>query len=518
MSRRINRREFIAGSAGLASVAMTSCARERAVLEQKPGPQRPNVIFYFADQLRSQALSCNGGTNVPTPHIDRLARQGVAFSNGISTCPICTPYRGMVQTGRYPTHTGIVLNWVNINPRERCIAEEFADAGYRTGFIGKWHLNAGRIGPRGKHLAGLTPEERRRIQKRAAEYVKANPETEYVPPGEQRQGYEYWAAYNFHMAFRRAFYYRDTPKRLYMRGYETDAETDMAIEFMRQQSRSQDPFFLTVAPHPPHPPWNRWMCPDGYYEKIGPEIDWRPNVPEPVYSRNQDVRAYYAMIANVDDNIGRLMRFLDESGLAENTIVVFTSDHGEMLWSHGRLNKMVPYEEAVSVPLIVRWPGRVPAGLKSDVLYTPVDHMPTLLSLAGIGTPAGKDGMDLSAAVCGDTQQERDAALMMNYVSHWDYFDSGTEWPEWRGVRTKTHTYVKWFAEGREELYHNVEDPYQLRNLAAGQQDIATLKRMRGRLNDLLAQAHDEFLPGTAYADWYDDDRNLVRTALGAVT
>ena len=85
-------------------------------------------------------------------------------------------------------------------------------------------------------------------------------------------------------------------------------------------------------------------------------------------------------------------------------------------------------------------------------------------------------------------------------------------------MRTKTHTYVKWFAEGREELYHNVEDPYQLTNLAAGQQDLATLKRMRGRLNDLLAQAHDEFLPGTAYADWYDDDRNVVRTALGAVT
>jgi hypothetical protein len=105
---------------------------------------------------------------------------------------------------------------------------------------------------------------------------------------------------------------------------------------------------------------------------------------------------------------------------------------------------------------------------------------------------------------------------MANYVSHWDFFDSGTAWPEWRALRTLTHTYVKWL-NGKEELYNNVTDPYQMKNLVGNEQDAPMLEKLRARLTKLLAEAHDEFLPGTAYADWYDDERNLVKTALGPV-
>src|SRR5262249_13581390 len=153
--------------------------------------------------------------------------------------------------------------------------------------------------------------------------------------------------------------------------------------FMRRRRESGRPFFLMVAPHPPHPPWNAQQTPAPNLERTTKTLYWRPNVKARRDAPQRDPRCYYAMIGNVDDNVGRLLRFLDESGLADNTIVVFTSDHGEMLGSQGRYNKMVPYAESVDVPLIVRWPQRIRAGSKSDVLFTPIDHLPTLASLCG---------------------------------------------------------------------------------------------------------------------------------------
>jgi arylsulfatase A-like enzyme len=145
-----------------------------------------------------------------------------------------------------------------------------------------------------------------------------------------------------------------------------------------------------------------------------------------------------------------------------------------------------------------------------------MDHMPTLCRLVGLDVPGTADGVDLSRVLLGGKTIDRDAVLMANYVSNWDYFDSGTRWPEWRGVRTARYTYAKWLT-GQEELYDNLDDPCQMRNLAKGQQHLPVLRKLRGRLKDLLADAHDDFQPGTAYADWYDDERNLIRTGLGPV-
>jgi len=229
-----------------------------------------------------------------------------------------------------------------------------------------------------------------------------------------------------------------------------------------------------------------------------------------------DPHCYFAVLANADENFGRLLKYLDESGLADNTIVVFTSDHGEMLASQGRYNKMVPYSEAVDVPLIVRWPKHIRPGSKSEAIYTPMDHLPTLASLCGLAVPDIVNGKDLSGQVLGKGGAEHDAALMMNYVSHWDYPESGTEWPEWRGVRTRQHTYVRWL-NGAEELYDNAADPYQMRNLFDGRSGPEELGRMRSRLKDLLADAQDAFPPGTAYRQWFTSERNMVRNAAGKV-
>jgi len=147
-------------------------------------------------------------------------------------------------------------------------------------------------------------------------------------------------------------------------------------------------------------------------------------------------------------------------------------------------------------------------------LYTPMDHLPTLASLCGLPIPSIVNGMSLSQAVLGRQGPERDAALTMNYVSHWDYPETNTEWPEWRGIRTKQYTYVKWL-NGAEELYDNLADPLQMRSLFDGRRAPEVMTRLRLRLKDLLAESRDEFPPGTAYAEWFTPERDMVRNALG---
>jgi arylsulfatase A-like enzyme len=292
---------------------------------------------------------------------------------------------------------------------------------------------------------------------------------------------------------------------------------------MQTQKESGQPFFLTVAPHPPHPPLTPDNSPTGYLEKVPQELHWSENVPKdhPIHKDPLAARCYLAMCKNADDNIGRIMKYLNESGLAENTIVVLSSDHGEMQGSHGRVQKFLPYRESVNIPLIMRWPGHIPSGLTPDTLQTPMDHMATLCTLCGLDTPDTCDGMDISDVVLGRGEVTRDAVLMMHYSSHYDYFKTSLKDPaaaclEWRGVRTKQFTYCK-YINGLEELYDNFTDPCQMYNLALKQQDLPRLKKMRTTLKELMAEAHDEFLPGDAYGEWFDNRRNMVRTALGPV-
>jgi len=519
-SGSLTRRDLLRATAGgVAASALPGCASltEGLVRGFSSSGKNPNVIVLFDDQLRADVCGAyGGGMNITTPNIDRLASQGMTFNNATSTCPLCTPFRGMMQTGRYPTHSGIVLNFIDAYPHQPTVAKIFAAAGYDTGFIGKWHLSAGRLTMAGKSVA--TQEGRQKARRGQQAYNKINPETEFTPPGPQRLGYQHWQAFNFHTAFSNYWYYEDEPKKIFSEQYETDTQINQAIAFMEQRKEGANPFFMMIAPHPPHPPFSHKHSPKGYVEKVREDLRWTPNVPDKHRrgKTEKDARFYYAMAKNVDDNVGRLMKYLDESGLAEDTILVFTSDHGEMLGSHDRRNKMVPYAEAVNIPTIIRWPGKIAAGSRTDTLHTPMDHFPTLCGLAGLSIPDSVDGVDMSPLLLGKGKVDRDEIMMGNYVSNWDFFDTGTNWPEWRGVRSERYTYAKWLT-GKEELYDNLEDPYQMNNLAESNKDLPMLKKMRSRLKDFLAEAHDEFLPGTGYRDWYDDRRRLIKTGLGPV-
>ena len=500
----MDRREFIKiAAASTGSLMIPGCLSREWV------QKKPNIVFVFDDQLRADVCGVYGGKDILTPNINRLASQGIKFTDAISSCPLCTPYRGMLHTGRYPTHSGILMNFVEANhiQNPNCIANVFNNAGYHTGFIGKWHLSSG-----WRREEGLFEPDRAAV----AAFRTKNPETEYVPPGPKRLGYKHWEAFNFHVAFNNYWYYKDEPKKLYSDKYETDTQIDQAIAYMEALKNSANPFFLTVAPHPPHPPFKPEYIPKGYLDKVPDQIHWSPNVPPDNPRKLIEMRYYLAMAKNIDDNLGRLMQYLDDSGLSDNTILVFTSDHGEMHGSHGRLNKMVPYTEAMNIPLIIRWPGRIQAGQESDALFTAMDHLPSLCGLAGLSIPQEVDGCDLSDVILNHNRDSREEVLIGNYTSHWDFFQTGTLWPEWRGIKTKQYTYCQWLT-GDEELYDHIEDPYEMNNLAIGGKGLPILKKMRQRLKDFLVTAHDDFLPGTAYADWYDDLRNLQRTGLGKI-
>jgi len=499
----LDRRAFLQlAAAGTATMALPRCGGlgTRA---------RPNVLFVFADQLRADACSVYGGRDITTPNIDRLASEGALFTNSVSSCPLCTPYRGMLQTGRYPTHSGIVMNFVEASHAQNphCLADVLGAAGYATGFIGKWHLSAGWHREEGLYQENLDA---------IASYQSRNPETEYVAPGPGRLGYRHWQAYNLHLDYNNYWFYEDEPQRLTSGRYETDTEIDQTIAHMEKCRQTGQPFFLCVAPHPPHPPFGVQSVPAGYLSRVT-ATPWRPpNVPADYARSDLEVRCYLAMTLNLDDNVGRLLAYLDGSGLAADTIVVLSSDHGEMFGSHGRVNKLVAYAESINIPLVVRWPGHIPAGLRLDALQTPMDHLPSLCGLLGLPIPPEVDGVDLSAVLLGHDRDTREEVLMGLYSAAADYFQTGTYVPEWRGVKTKQYTYCQWLA-GAEELYDNLQDPFQMTNLAADGAAPEILVRLRSRLSDLRAEAHDDFRPGTGYAAWYDERRNLVQTALGPV-
>jgi arylsulfatase A-like enzyme len=218
------------------------------------------------------------------------------------------------------------------------------------------------------------------------------------------------------------------------------------------------------------------------------------------------MRGYYAMIANLDWNLGRLLKALDDSGLRSNTIVVFSADHGEMMGAQGRRAKNIFYEEAVRVPFLIRWPGRIPAGLTSDACLNTPDIMPTLLSMAGLPIPAKVEGTDLSHCALGQPGPEPEAAFMQNTGACAAWEDGY----EWRALRSKQFTYAIYRKDRKELLFDNQADPYQLRNLADNPDHKQTLDHFRELLKARMKALDDNFEACTWYRDHWVKDRIIT--------
>ena len=452
-------------------------------------PDRPNVLFILADQLRASSLPVYGEEQIKTPHIDRLAREGTLFTNAVASCPVCTPYRSMLLTGRHPQTTGHLVNFMRTRHSEIGLGDAFSHSGYRTGWVGKWHLHTGAF----PQIGGK----------------------DYVPEGRDRLGFQYWRGYNFHTDYVDGWVNCDHWHVERWEGYETEALAEYCSEFT-EEARGE-PFCLFLSPHQPHyTPYQ--FAPDEYYERLPRDLVLPDNVPAHVLAESTEMyRHYLAMTLALDDMVGEMLGFLDRTGLSENTLVVFSSDHGTQAGAHGirPWHKKMPYQESLRVPLTVRLPGAIRKGATSSALVSPVDYLPTLCSLCGVPVPRTVEGMDLSGAWCGiEGSPRRTSMLTMNFNRSFDYFEDGDEW---RGVRTERHSYCRWL-DGKRELYDLDQDALEMTNLADDPASRSLLEQMETMLLSLMAERGDEFLPGTAYTHWLDEQRRVVQNAFGPLS
>ncbi|WP_196221753.1 sulfatase family protein [Sphingobium sp. CAP-1] len=434
--------------------------------------KRPNILFVIVDEWRAQAFGALGDRNAHTPALDRFRRQSVSFDNAVACLPVCSQSRASFLTGQYPLTNGVYITDVPLKPSGETLAEALVKAGYQTGYIGKWHLYGS---PKGRYERRLS----------------------YIPP-ESRFGFQYWKALECGHDYNKSRYYEgDDPTPRYWPGYDAIAQTQDAVGYIQRASQTDQPFFLTLSLGPPHFPYT---APERYKAMYRDRpLDFRPNVPEALHGQAaEEMRGYYAAIAALDDCFATLMAGLEASGVADDTIVLFTADHGDMLWSQGLQHKHVPWDEAIRVPFMIRYPrqsrgrGRsVPAPLNSP------DVMPTLLGLAGLPAPSGVQGLDYSPLIRREPMaaMPRSAYLAIP-VSFADARAHG--FAEYRGVRTERYTYIR-SIKGPWLLYDNRKDPYQKHNLVDQPAMAEVQKACEAQLTLWLDRLGDQFLPGDAY-------------------
>ncbi|OQA39556.1 MAG: Arylsulfatase [Chloroflexi bacterium ADurb.Bin325] len=430
--------------------------------------KQPNIVFVFADQWRGQATGYAGDPNVLTPHIDRLASESLNLRNTISTCPVCTPYRGSLLTGQYPLTHGLFVNDVPLDPDAVTMGKLFARAGYDTAYIGKWH-------------------------------VDGHGRTAYIPP-ERRQGFQFWRALECTHHYNHSAYYTadpdgsDSDMPRFWEGYDAIAQTREAQRYIRTHDRNK-PFLLVLSWGPPHNPYG--TAPGAFRELYAAErIQLRPNVPLPLSMFVPHALAgYYAHCTVLDACVGDLLATLDEQGLAEDTIFVFTADHGDAVGCQGHGNKQAPWEESILVPALLRYParfGRQPRVLDA-VIGTP-DILPTLLGLTGLPIPRSIEGLDFSGYLDGGPDPSDGAALIACYHPIADWWH-GLGGREYRGLRTARYTYVR-SLDGPWLLFDNQADPYQLDNLVDRPEHAGLLCELDAWLQRRLDDQGDAFLPG----------------------
>lgn len=400
--------------------------------------RRPNLLFIVADTWRAQALRQAGDPNVSTPNLEKLAEQGVSCSRVYASYPVCCPSRAAMLTGKLPHAAGVRRNHSLLPLGQQTISAALKEAGYRTGYIGKWHLDGG-------ESPGFVPPERRR-------------------------GFDEWFAYNVAHRHYDPVYFRNDPTPVKTTGFEPDVQTRLALDFLR--TKSQQPHFLYlsyVAPHAPFTP------PQEATSYDPAKLQLRPNVPPAAEaSARRDLAGYYGLCSAVDRNIGLLLGQIEEQGSNEDTIVVFTSDHGITLWSHGVDEIDAPYEESARIPLIVRYPRHFRGGLNYGGLISNIDFAPTLLSLCGVRIPGAMQGLNLARRLGRQRPEDRGGNPGSIYA------EGGLDQEhEWRMVVEGRYKLVVNSKVQPVRLHDLFQDPYEQDNLTGKPQFEATISRLQ---------------------------------------
>lgn len=475
--------------------------------------KKPNLVFVFADQLRNDVLGYNGDPIAITPNIDKFAEEAVNFTNAVSVSPVCAPFRSSLLTGKYVSSTGMVINEVNMNTNHKTIAHVLNDAGYNCGYVGKMHLND-------KH-------------------------TRSSPKGPERFGFDdYWASYSFNHQSYKSYYFTDDnngeEKRVDISGkYGPEEFTTLACNYIDTASKKDKPFTLFLSWNPPHDPWVKENVPSHCYDKFkNKEFNLPENfkeTPDKYMDRypqkffqgdsiwrksfingegyQNTMRCYYAMANSIDEQFGRVISHLDSLGLSENTIIVFTSDHGEMFGSQGRMYKLIFYDEAAQIPMLIRHP-KYPKSKKTDICINTPDLYPTLLGLMDLSEqiPDEVEGEDLSFVITGEEGDEPEFAFMQG-MGHTYLWNDGYEW---RAVRDKRYTYAKYLIDGSELLFDRAKDPHMKENVLNKKKYSSVLKKLRNGMEDKMEDLNDEFRPCSWYRDrWMYKGYSIKAAAKG---
>lgn len=469
-----------------------------------------NIIFIFPDQFRNYSLgfwSQDGNDQyiqgnpdpVSTPALDKLANEGIVFNRAVSNFPLCSPYRGMLMTGMYPDHNGLPTNCRSDRPNVQlkteavCITDVFAQAGYNVSYFGKchWQKTEPLFDEKGNYK-GTTAAP-------GGHFV--NRYDTYIPPGPDRHGIDY-----FFQALKDEHYnprvYSNDPSTIdgkkdgdlhLPKRFSSELESSVIMDYLsntHSQRDSNKPFLMIWSLNPPHNPWNEENTDMAFYnlysEKRNRQLTnllTRENADTIVGNYAQ---YYYANVSAVDHYIGRVLDRLDELELSDNTIIVFSSDHGEMLGSHGLRGKNVPEMESYNIPFIIKWGDRFRHRVEDLMLSVP-DVMPTLLGLAGLENkiPAEVQGRNFSEIIIsGEASHEKKprSALFIG--------------PKSRGIFTGYYTLVveeENSAPNNIYAYDNEKDPYQMNkipysNLINGIELKSELARLLKETNDLWYQ------------------------------
>lgn len=434
----MERRGFLAGAAALAACGGSS----------KPAatPERPNVLIVLLDQLRACSLSTYGDPNIQTPAMDALLTEGVKAEHGIAANPLCGPARASLLTGMYPDHVGVPTNDRQLKKGVQTVATAFRKAGWAAGYVGKWHLGPSRQ-QHPNHLYGFEDHFQgynERYEYRHSQWFEGSDPTPHTP---------------------------DPPNQ-----FEPTYQTTQALAVMEKWK--DRPFLLMVSYVPPHPPrnWRRdWDAdfPEAFPYGVEPAgLKLRGNVPSFAEGPHPAVmnpkktdpgaraflRNYYGAILSMEPEIQRLRQGLKASGIDRRTIVVFTSDHGDLAGSHGRYLKQKPYEESVRIPIGFRWLDRIePRVMRSPV--SQIDIFPTVAGLAGVPFTS-VHGRDLSAALLAKKEPDEpvlSACHLQNAKRTW-----------WQ-LRSERYSYTEFLTPSPKQqalLFDMQADPFQLTNLA----------------------------------------------------
>lgn len=429
--------------------------------------RKPNVVYVFSDQHRAQACGYAGDPNVKTPVMDYLKKESISFPLAVSNTPVCCPARASMLTGRYAHTHGVIINDLCLSNDAISIAQAFKNADYDTAYIGKWHLDG-------------------------------HGRSSYIPP-ERRQGFEYWSVLECtHDYNHSSYYHNDNVTPNYWEEYDAISQTKEAIQLLKQHTKEK-PLFLMLSWGPPHNPYE--TAPEKYrmlYESM--DIELRENVhPFSSHLAKKELAGYYAHITALDDCLGELMAAIRAEGMEEDTIFIYTSDHGDMLHSQGVQRKQSPWDESILVPFLMRAPKNMKLSSRQvQVPFSTPDIMPTILDMCGIQIPKTVEGRSFLPLLKGQPFEEK-PALIQSFIPNgeWHKFVGGRAY---RGIRTQRYTFIRdlheiWLC------YDNQNDPFQLRNLAEEKGHDSLFATLDVLLNSRLEELDDEFLPGEAYIE-----------------